>query len=142
MSPIQIIGTLEPSAIDRSLLNPQIPVESEVIHMRVLNASNIGYLSLRVPSMIAGDQVVSDPGPKEHVIMGPGDRIETEWTVGPDPTLSTQPYAMHGGGAYGDTVELASLIPPNPVGTRRPNLAIAPRGPVTTEHPTSCVSGG
>ena len=107
-------GTIREWTVN-GFIRPQIPVESgDVVHMRILNASNIGYVALTGPfTVIAGDQGwVSNPGPRDHVVMGPGDRIETEWRVGAEPlALQTHPYAMHGGGAYGDAMELATLVP-------------------------------
>jgi len=97
------------------LKQPDIDVASgDLIRMRILNASNIGYLSLSGSfRVIASDQGwLSQPHEGEGTVLGPGDRIEAEWRVGSQQMhLMTYPYAMHGGGAYGVPIALATLSP-------------------------------
>jgi FtsP/CotA-like multicopper oxidase with cupredoxin domain len=84
----------------------------EVVHMRLLNASNAAYLDLSGAfSQIAADQGwlpyrLSD----SPLLLAPGDRAELSWWVGEDDLdLTHQPYALHGGPSYGDSASLLTL---------------------------------
>ena len=67
------------------LVDPVITLTGgETARVRLLNVSNVGYLSLSWPEMrvIAGDQGLSAAISDEPVLLGPGDRAEAEWRPG------------------------------------------------------------
>lgn len=103
------------------LLSPSLAVdEGDVVHMRLLNASNVGYLDLSG----AFEQIGSDQGwlptPQSpaSLVLTPGDRAELSWSVGADALqLTHQPYALHGGPTYGASQTLFSFeVSPNGAG--------------------------
>ena len=72
--------------------------------MRILNASNGGYLSLDGPTVIATDQGLLAEA-RDDALLGPGDRAELDlgmWTG----LVSTRPYSVAGGTAFGDPIAL------------------------------------
>ena len=133
-------GTIRSWTVN-GLEQPEIPVNAgDVIHMRILNASNIGYLSLSGPfRIIAGDQGwLPEPQSPEFVVLAPGDRIETEWVAGSeDLKLMHTPYAMHGGGAYGDAIPMATLVPTGDSAAPLPPSWPTLDGPPSPDAPAS-----
>lgn len=91
-----------------------------VVRARVLNASNYGYLDLRLPNLgiIAKDQGLLPGWDPEPLILGPGDRAELELRVGPaDFEIQTNPYTLNGGARWGEPQTLLTVIadPPAPL---------------------------
>lgn len=74
--------------------------ESGRYRVRVLNASNTGYLWLHADGMdvsvIAGDQGLRAPSDAPPLI-GPGDRVELDVGVGDGGTLLSRPWSLNGG---------------------------------------------
>lgn len=85
------------------------------VRVRMLNASNTGYLDLRWPGLrkIGGDQGlfgrVESP---DFVRLSPGDRVEVEWLVGSEPfEIANHPYTLMGGSTYGDPKVVLNVVP-------------------------------
>ncbi len=84
-----------------------------LLRVRMLNASNAGYLALRWPDLrqIAGDQgLLPRLHTPERVLLGPGQRAEFEWRVGEAGfTVENEPHSLHGGDAFGEPAPLVEL---------------------------------
>ncbi|MEL6348522.1 MAG: multicopper oxidase family protein [Myxococcota bacterium] len=82
----------------------------QIVRARVLNASNLGYLDLRLPEirLLGGDQGLNARlTAPDNVLMAPGDRIELE--VRPAQTdfeWINAPYVHQGGAAWGPEASL------------------------------------
>jgi len=95
-------------------VSPALPVVGgETLRLRVLNASNHGYLDL---SMEAARVLARDQGllpALEAVageVLGPGDRVELlVQPAGADLTLLDAPYSLNGGEAHGETAARLEL---------------------------------
>jgi FtsP/CotA-like multicopper oxidase with cupredoxin domain len=95
------------------------------VRARVVNVSNTGYLDLRWPDPrhVAGDQgVLAALGePTGGLVLGPGDRADLEWLVGPEPfALSNAPYSLAGGPALGDAEPLLQVAVEGAAGAPSP----------------------
>lgn len=94
------------------VLDPILPVAAgETARLRIVNASNTGYLDL-VPTengrFIAGDQGLRTL-PRERDLLGPGDRTDVALRVGDGAEgLGVLDYSLYGG-SVNDGVELARL---------------------------------
>ena len=90
------------------VVSPRWEAPAGVTRVRMLNASNTGYLKLAWPELrMLGTErgiggAVSTP---DAIVLGPGDRAEAEW-LGGGFTVEDQAYSLHGGEAYGEPVEL------------------------------------
>jgi FtsP/CotA-like multicopper oxidase with cupredoxin domain len=80
----------------------------QVVRVRLLNASNTGYLDLRDQTVIAHDQGLS-AAPETGVVLAPGDRAELEWRVGDGFVLQSAPFAVAGGPALGEPLPLLEV---------------------------------
>ncbi|MCB9663607.1 MAG: multicopper oxidase family protein [Alphaproteobacteria bacterium] len=113
------------------LRDPVLDVaRGETLRLRLLNASNTGYLALAADglSVIAGDQGVR--GPPAHpdtLVLAPGDRAEALLGVTGDLDLLREPFSLHGGAAWGAPERLLSfrasgegMPAPAPSGVRVP----------------------
>lgn len=96
------------------LVTPEWTPTAGATRLRLLNASNTGYLKLDDVRILAGDQGLNAAVQNGTALLGPGDRVELEWT-GPATILESQPYAAAGGEAWGDPVELLAIAD-GPVG--------------------------
>ncbi|MFZ5479959.1 MAG: multicopper oxidase family protein [Myxococcota bacterium] len=76
------------------------------VRARLLNASNTSYLDLSgVGLRIAGEQGLLDTSDTSgHVLLGPGDRAELEWTR--TVSLEASPYSVAGGATLGEPVKV------------------------------------
>ncbi len=83
------------------------------VRVRLLNASNSGYLDLRWPTIrqIAGDQgLLPRLIESERIVLAPGDRAEVEWLIGEQGfTVSSAPYSVFGSG-IGAAVPLMDVV--------------------------------
>ena len=81
--------------------------------VRMLNASNLGYLDLSWPDMrvLGTDQgIAAALELPEQVVLAPGDRVETEWLVGQEGfSLMDAPYSHQGGSAWGEDAALLEV---------------------------------
>ena len=80
--------------------------------VRVLNASNVGYLAVEWPGLyqIAGKQgLLPAPRSPERVVLAPGQRAEFEWRLAERFTVSTAPYSLNGGAAHGEPLPLLDV---------------------------------
>lgn len=113
-------------AYDHGLVREEVPwlvngalaptvtlTRGERVLVRILNASNGGYLDLVAPGMrqVGGDQGrLAALALPEHVVLAPGDRVELEWLgAGDGLTLSNRPYSAHGGSLELDPVPLVTV---------------------------------
>jgi FtsP/CotA-like multicopper oxidase with cupredoxin domain len=72
------------------------PTAGETVRMRLLNASNAGYVALDDVRVIAHDRGLLG-APESSVVLAPGDRAELEWTVGPDRrAIDSTPWSIVG----------------------------------------------
>lgn len=93
-------------------------VAGERVRLRLVNASNQGYLYLSGGDqdllVIARDQgLLPEAEWVERELMGPGDRVELLWTPGSDaplPVLEDVPYSLHGGEAFGEPTPLLDVV--------------------------------
>ena len=86
---------------------PALPVTGgETLRLRVLNASNHGYLDLSMAGaqVLARDQgLLPAPEPVAGEVLGPGDRVELLVQPGDaDLRLLDAPYSLNGGEAHGE----------------------------------------
>lgn len=85
----------------------------QVTRVRLINASNSAYLSLRWPGLrqIGSDQgLLAALATPESIVLGPGDRAEAEWLLGGEGfSVVTEPWSLNGGPALGDPVELVQV---------------------------------
>ncbi len=92
------------------------PAAGTTQRLRVVNASSTGYLALpALPGVraIAGDQgLAAAPDAVGPWVLGPGDRADFEWSVGPDAAVwAAEPYSLNGGPRWGDPWPLLSVTP-------------------------------
>lgn len=94
-------------------MDPVVVAEAgERIRVRMVNASNTGYLDLTWPEMrwLAADQGrFGEVQAPESVRLVPGDRAEFEWDVGEGFEVSTLPVVAAGGSAWGATRRLFTV---------------------------------
>ncbi len=97
--------------VERWLVNgkesPQIEVKGGTnVRLRMINASNSGYLDLRLPELlhIASDQgLLPSLQTPDRLVLAPGDRAEVILRVGEDDIeLQTGPWTVNGGEAIVD----------------------------------------
>jgi len=85
----------------------------ERVLVRLLNASNSGYLDLAAPGLrlVGGDQGrLSALATPERVLLAPGDRVELEWLgAGAGFSLQNHPYSAHGGRLEAEPVTLLDV---------------------------------
>jgi FtsP/CotA-like multicopper oxidase with cupredoxin domain len=96
----QIDPTVDPSPTTWLLNGLEDPVWSppagETVRVRMVNASNAGYVALDDVRVIARDQGLLE-APESEFVLAPGDRAELEWSVGPEPsTLEPVPWSSAG----------------------------------------------
>ncbi|TNF32020.1 MAG: multicopper oxidase family protein, partial [Deltaproteobacteria bacterium] len=96
-----LVGEAAPWLVNGALAPTVRLARGERVLVRILNASNGGYLDLAAPGMrqVGGDQgrlaALAEP---EHLVLAPGDRVELEWLgAGAGFTLWNRPYSAHGG---------------------------------------------
>jgi len=76
------------------------PQSGQIVRVRMVNASNAGYLALDDVRVIATDQGLL-PAPEASLVLAPGDRAELEWSVGPDATeIEAVPWSLAGPSAF------------------------------------------
>ncbi|MFN3197724.1 MAG: multicopper oxidase family protein [Bradymonadia bacterium] len=84
------------------------------VRVRIVNASNTGYLSLRWPQMrhIEGQQgFLPRLATPDRVVLPPGARAGFEWLVDAPFAVETTPYSLNGGDALGEPVTLVEVSP-------------------------------
>ncbi len=89
-------------------ISPRWEAPDGVTRVRILNASNAGYVKLAWPSMrVLGTERGIGGGltTPDSLVLGPGDRAEAEW-LGGDFLVEDHPYSLHGGEAYGEVAEV------------------------------------
>lgn len=92
------------------LVDPLFPVVGgSVVRVRLLNASNAGYVDLSGQHVIAHDQGLL-ASPEEAVVLAPGDRAELEWRIGGGFDLLTRPFVVAGGPAFGEPMRLFEVV--------------------------------
>lgn len=87
------------------------------VRVRVVNASNTGYLALRWPEMrhIEGQQgFLAGLETPTSLVIPPGGRAGFEWLVSSPFTVETLPYSLNGGPALGDPTPLVTVSPASP----------------------------
>jgi FtsP/CotA-like multicopper oxidase with cupredoxin domain len=111
----------------------------EVVRVRMINASNAGYLDLSWPGLrqIGADQGLL-PAPVEptSVLLAPGDRADFEWAAdSEDFEVTTAMYTPSGGSALGDPLMLLAVEMADPTA---PGAALPWSGPAepASEDPT------
>ena len=101
------------------LVQPELEVVAgERLRLRLVNASNQGYLWLSGGDselmVVARDQgLLPEPELVDLELMAPGDRVELLWTPGSDvplPALLDHPYSLHGGPAMGEVMPLLDVV--------------------------------
>jgi FtsP/CotA-like multicopper oxidase with cupredoxin domain len=84
------------------------------VRVRMLNASNSGYVDLRMPDIrhVAGDQGrLAAPAHPNQIILAPGDRADVVWLVGKEGfELRTAPYFLGGGKGLRDAAPKWSKV--------------------------------
>jgi len=95
---------------------PEIVIPSgSLVRVRMLNASNMGYLDLSWPEMrvIGMDQgLFGGTRSPDSVVMVPGDRVEVEWRVGDEPfVVMNHSHTLLGGRAYGEPYPMLTIVP-------------------------------
>ena len=134
--------------VERWLVNgvetPTIPVTGGTnVRVRLINASNSGYLDLRLPEIlhIASDQgLLPSAQTPERLTLGPGDRAEIILRVGAeDIALQTGPWTVYGGATITDATPpwsqiktLANFVVEEP--TAAPDM---PNFPWTNQPPSA-----
>ncbi len=91
----------------------ELPAGS-VVRLRLLNASNTGYLAIDTTDLLVlgTDQGVrTQPWQTDRMVLGPGDRAELMGVVDDVFHLQTHPYSLHGGATWGDPTRLLTLQP-------------------------------
>ncbi len=97
-------STVDPTP-DRWLINGLIepvwaPQAGQTVRVRMVNASNGGYLALDDVRVIATDQGLL-AAPEDSLVLAPGDRAEIEWSVGPDVAeIEAVPWSLAGPSAF------------------------------------------
>ncbi|MDP2316315.1 MAG: multicopper oxidase family protein [Pseudomonadota bacterium] len=85
----------------------------EVVRVRMINASNAGYLDLSWPGLrqIGSDQgLLPAPIAPASALLAPGDRADFEWAASnEDFEVATAMYTPSGGSALGDPLTLLSV---------------------------------
>lgn len=127
------------------LVAPRVELGAgEVVRVRMINASNAGYLDLSWPGLrqIASDQGLL-PAPTEpgSVLLAPGDRAEFEWVAATeDIAVTTAMYTPSGGAAIGDPRALLAveMLKPTLPGSALPWSGAA--APVTDDPPWTDVT--
>lgn len=102
------------------LVQPKVELTAgERVRVRLLNASNQGYVQLVGTDdwplvVIARDQGrLPEPETVDREVLAPGDRVELVWSPGadtPDSALEDAPFSLHGGAALGDPEPLLDRI--------------------------------
>ena len=107
------------------------------VRVRMVNVSNTGYLDLPPQRWIAADQgLLPAAVENERILLGPGDRAEVEWSVGESWTLTSEPYHLSGGAAWGDPFELMSVAADDGAGGASSPIAWPfPGGTVAADPP-------
>jgi len=86
-----------------------------VVRLRMVNASNTGYLDLRWPELrqIASDQgLLPELAQPDAILLAPGDRAEAELLLGGEAIeLAASPYSLSGGVVPGDARTVLSVVP-------------------------------
>ena len=108
------LGTLTAHWIVNGQTEPFVHVEAgHSVRVRMINASNAGYLDLRWPGIrhIASDQgllaALSEP---TGLVLAPGDRADVEWLVGGAGfAVTTAPWSLNGGAATGPEQTLLTV---------------------------------
>lgn len=91
------------------LVDPVFPAEGgSVVRVRLLDASNAGYVDLPGQTVIARDQGLLAAA-QSGLTLAPGDRAEIEWRVGEGFDVMSSPFAVAGGPALGEPVRLLSV---------------------------------
>lgn len=90
---------------------PEIPVSAgETVLVRLLNSSNVGYVSLDGVRVVGNDQGLL-ASPEETALLGPGDRVVLEFSPGAEAIpVSTGPHSLAGVGLDEDQL-LFTLVP-------------------------------
>ena len=96
------------------VVDPALPVNGgETLRLRLLNASNHGYLDLSLDGaqVLARDQgLLPALEPAAGEVLGPGDRVELLVRPGDtDLSLLDAPYSLNGGEAHGETMSRLDL---------------------------------
>lgn len=92
------------------LVDPRWSVPGgSVVRVRLLNASNAGYLAVADQHVIAHDQGLLAAPTDGDVLVAPGDRVELEWRVGDGLDVLRRPWTVAGGPALGEPVRLLEV---------------------------------
>lgn len=122
------------------LVSPRVELAGgEVVRVRVINASNAGYLDLSWPGLrqIGSDQGLL-PAPSEagSTLLAPGDRADFEWVAGSeDFEVETALYTPSGGSAIGEPRTLLAVEMTAPEDAGAP-LSWSGTGDPVSEDPT------
>jgi FtsP/CotA-like multicopper oxidase with cupredoxin domain len=98
-------------------VDPVASVPAGWVRLRLLNASNTGYLDLDTTEMtvLALDQGVrTAPWTASSVLLGPGDRAELLVELDGPLDLRSRPFSLQGGRTWGDDRRLLTLEPGAP----------------------------
>ena len=89
-----------------------------IVRVRMVNASNVGFLALRWPSLrvIGGDQgLLAQMERPDRVVLAPGDRVEALlYVTDQNFTIFTDDYSLNGGDTYKDSKPLINVVVQNP----------------------------
>ncbi|MEZ4464346.1 MAG: multicopper oxidase family protein [bacterium] len=111
------------------------------VRVRMLNASNTGYLALTWPGLrqIAGDQgLLPAPQTPDVVVLAPGDRAEFEWLLGREGfTLDRLPWSLNGGRTYAEAEPLVDVVVEAPADAPAPLALPYPGGAPSADPPYS-----
>lgn len=96
------------------LVSPRVALGAgEAVRVRMINASNAGYLDLSWPGLrqLGADQgLFGTPAEPASALLAPGDRADFEWVAGTeDFDVQTAMYTPSGGSAWGDPRALLAV---------------------------------
>ncbi len=113
-------------------IDPIGTLDAGPTRLRILNASNTGYLDLDTTDMtvLALDQGIrTAPWSTDSVVLGPGDRAELLVDLQGSMDLTSRPFSLHGGSAWGDPQRLLTLTGSGPSETPMPTFDVDPASP-------------
>jgi FtsP/CotA-like multicopper oxidase with cupredoxin domain len=102
---------------------------NETTRVRMLNASNMGFLSLPPMRHLGNGQgLFGHEQGDEAILLGPGERADVEWNANAPTALSSTPWAAAGGPAWGEEVPLLTATADGTPDDTWPFSGLSPSG--------------